>query len=175
MSYFFITGLPRSRTTWLSVLFTMGDSFCFHEGCKYAPDIKTYIKMLDERSESYVGDSSCAPLIEADMPSEFDDAPLVVINRDPKQVLKSVLKMWPHVDAEVVQERLGYLSECLGKIERPHLSVDFEELENISTLREIWRHCLPDVDFDEGRASALQRISIAPHWKKEEQFLLKGE
>src|SRR6267142_4290527 len=66
MSLFFITGLPRNRTAWLSVLLSHGEkSFCTHDGLKnHSP--KQLVHAMRESDYDYAGDSDSALLLHVE-------------------------------------------------------------------------------------------------------------
>lgn len=87
--YFFVLGMPRTRSAWLSVLLTDGaiGSFCAHEG---GPEV------LDDRQEPIIGDAGPGLLYRLDeLLARFHDAPFLIVRRDPEDALRALLTAAP--------------------------------------------------------------------------------
>ena len=158
MSPFFITGLPRSRTAWLSNLLTYKDSFCYHEAlthCRKVDDLKSIFARHNER---YVGTAdSGIPLFWKQLTVLFPKAPIVVVRRDFGDVCKSVKASIQEDISGVVllHQRLEELIDY-----RKCLEVDYNKLSDPETILKIWRHCLGDTPFDMARWEMLDAMNI---------------
>jgi hypothetical protein len=109
--FFFILGMPRTRTAWLSVLLTHGDTFCFHEGTSGFNSVEDYAKALRERSESCVGDANPSLVFHIDfLLREFPDARFLFVRRPSAESLESLCAEAPE-DAEAIRAGWnGYLA-----------------------------------------------------------------
>jgi hypothetical protein len=143
--FFFVTGLPRSRTAWLSVFLTGYDSFCFHEGTGRFPDWASYVKALRERPEPWAGDSNPA-LIEHidDLLAEFPDARFLIVRRDPGEALASFCASAPQ-EAEVIRagwsDYVQRFEQAVAKIPDP-MVVTMEGLKQEIVCRQLMVHLL---------------------------------
>ncbi len=130
--FFFILGLPRSRTAWLSVLLTGRDSFCFHEGTGAFPDFAAYAAALRARPEAYAGDSNPALAEHVDaILAEFPDARFAVIRRDPAEALESFCAAAPREAAMIRagwDEMVAQFEAAVAKLPL-HLTLRFEDLQ----------------------------------------------
>lgn len=83
---FFIIGLPRSRTAWVSVALSVGDSYCFHDGLMDCDSFSDYLDRLNSRQEIAVGDSSPALPEHVQALAEcFPDARWLILERSPDE------------------------------------------------------------------------------------------
>lgn len=162
-SGFLITGLPRSRTAWLANLFSTGPVMCLHEPIVYVDGglhgVRPYAENL---SAEVVGVSdSTIPLFWDTYEREWMPCPIVVVER---QLEVCVASLSTHTGVALdklipllreLQERLVWL-----KREYPCLVVPFEDLNSLDVLQNIWTYCVPSVEFNVERASALQHLNV---------------
>lgn len=181
MSLFFITGLPRSRTAWLSLLLTHGsESFCHHDGLK-GFSVKGLVHEMRESGYTNTGDSDSALLLHLEEVIRLvPDAKWVIVNRDPVASMDSYWKefgtRYPGspktyqgiVDAFKLATKLFERAGCMLP---KALRVDFEDLESPISGQKIWSHCLPGVEFPLDRWKALDtfRVNVIP-----QKLTLKG-
>ncbi len=141
MRKFFVLGLPRSRTYWMSVF--LG---CTHEGYNYYPNYKVF---MDSNGR---GDSTtCYPWIK----EYVADSPIVVIDRDIKECFESSLEIFPHVqmdNLEYMKKELDSINNCLR--------VKYDDVSD--RLEEIWNYCRED-DFDKNRADLMKDKKMENH------------
>ena len=86
---FFILGLPRSRTAWLSAYFG-----CLHEALRYFPN---YDDFLDT---SYRGDSTT---VYHEICHFIDDYPKVFIHRPVMEVYDSIINLFGQVPDDLLK------------------------------------------------------------------------
>ena len=110
-NYFFITGLPRSRSAWLANWMTDKHSYCFHELAKYGKDCYELNMVMKKRGEVTVGtaDSSFPYYYKQFM--QYIPGKIVVVERDPADVIESYEE-----DFETDMPP-GLIDECLEKLE----------------------------------------------------------
>lgn len=173
---FYITGLPRSGTAWLSRFFSVGDSYCFHEaearaGVPAPEEVADRMgKVMRACPSPYVGNSSSGLLLLE--PDAFPaHAPVILVRRDPKEVSDSLARLgWPPESAlpegddarfmtregrawvvtQTLMERLKRWEERPNTLEVAYANPFPEE-----TLRRMWRHVrgaanpFPEVHYQE--------------------------
>ena len=130
--HFFITGLPRSRTTWFAALLSGKDTFCFHEESVNHFTLESYEEALNKEEYEVVGDSnSMLPL--TDINTHFPSSPVLIVHRDIDDVVKSANK---HLGGgSLTKETFNPLLENLNDIWGFHIS--FSEIdENIDKIYE---------------------------------------
>lgn len=158
---FLVTGLPRSRTAWLSAFLTSGGAYCKHEGLLEGVD--SLVKWLN-RSELHGDSDSGLPLVWDQVIPRLESEPkIVVILRDREEVAESLSKYWEGIDflrgLDPV-DLLNDLSVELEKIKKDALLIQYKDLENIDALRRVWEFCLPELTFDLKRAELLTKLNI---------------
>ena len=157
---FFITGLPRSRTAWLSSFFTGNDFFCYHEVLKISKNFNGAIEKMLNRKETYVGNSDSSLSIWA---SEIDHmlqrSPIVIIERDIDEVTSSLTNLWGCDPTRFLDLTLEHL-EILKK-RYNYISVDYNKLSDKLYLENIWDFCIPNIDFDKDKFEMLKTINIS--------------
>lgn len=187
---FYITGLPKSRTAWLSVaLSDWRTSACLHEPLakmRYETLVKSNVDgsmTALEDSRLVLSDLTTALLathcpfaglsdtglaiVAADLPALLP-GPVLIVWRDPGEVIKALVEYLggdPEVHAGGVAlmfERLQAFCERYSAA-GALMQVDFESLSSTDTMRQIWRHLLPGGPvFQRRRIEALQRLRIEP-------------
>ena len=153
MDKFFILGLPRSRTFWLSEF--LG---CMHEGLHYYNDYSEFM------GSEYTGDSTtCYPWIK----DHIKNHKKVVIDRDINDAWESSVKLFPNIEYEALlemQEELDEIDDCLR--------VKYEDIND--NLKEIWQYCIGD-GFDISRADKLKAVHLENYpLIKRAQIILKA-
>ncbi len=170
MHNFFITGLPRTRTSWFAALLTNGNSFCFHEPTKTCKNSFEIHDLLSNRPEQYKGVSDClVPFYYEPLADTLRNHRLVFIERDFDEVVLSLLK-WIRSDINE-DDLLRQLKSLQSKIEYikgryEHRSFSFNDLDKPSVVEEIWYYCIPGMSFDRQRYDMLNQLKIEPHAEK---------
>jgi hypothetical protein len=160
---FIITGLPRSRTAWLSAFLTGSGAYCLHEGLLRGEEgLATWLNESDLHGDSDSG----LPLVWESLLTQLESLPkVVVVQRNPEEVIPSLKKYWSGIrflreaDPGMLVEILEPKLEELAK-ESSTLVVKYEKLSEIDTLREIWDFCLPTLPFDQTRSEILVNLNI---------------
>lgn len=158
---FFCTGLPRSRTAWLSVLFTTEHFTCLHEGIRLCDDFESYVKMMGGCGAD--GDSSSGLIAMADKVMEaFPDSPWLIIQRFPNECASSASKVL-NID---LQQALAMAYSDRKKLDaicpRNVMRIRFEQLDDETVVRNAWEFLLPGVPFDSARYKTLNELRIEP-------------
>lgn len=156
---YFITGLPRSRTAWLANFLTHGDSFCFHELLKTC-EADNIVKTMKDMPYQYVGNSDSGLPFFMDKIS-LEDFNVVVIERDKKEVIKSLKNLFQS-DDQSIEKIVESLENKIQYIKNQYnpLIVDFNMLNDLSICETIWKFCLPTIPFDVNRWQLLNQLKI---------------
>ncbi len=157
MSNFIIISLPRSRTAWLSVALTYGDSYCFHEpllGCDSVSDLK--VKFDSVEAKVVGGADTGAVLFLDNIIKEIPDIRVLVVERDAKECEISMEDMgFDHVDLTVPKNALKEAGE------RENVKVvRYDDLSDPGTGQEIWEYCTGQNDFSAQRWLELAKLNI---------------
>lgn len=158
---FFITGLPRSRTAWLSAVCSMAGAPCSHEGMAGFHSFEAYAGARPAR-----GDSD--PSLLAFVPSILERWPaarFVIVSRDDRSALGSFLAAVPEAQRakaatawEDSRRLLSVARDSLRHDERA-LLVDFEALAIPAEVARIIRH-VGGVVPDPALLASWQRLRV---------------
>lgn len=150
---FVVTGLPRSRTAWLSVALTHGPVRCAHEALLWDKD----------RSARWaahgglVGNSDSGYLLNP-IP---EGAKLIVVRRDPAEALRSYLGLFKSEAHEAIRAAWPGLVEQVYKLDAvADLVVGWDHLDADTGLS-IWKAIGADAgSFDRDRWTQLTGMNI---------------
>ena len=163
---FYITGYPRSRTSWLANLFTHADSFCFHELSGYG---KNYIQLrdiLNRRIETYVGTADSAlPHYFEEINQGKNQFRLAIIERELSDIRKSFQNTYEENFHEGeflalmagLKDKIDYM-----KIKYNPMVVQYDDLDNEKAIELLWNHLIPGRRFDLDRYRMLKELKIEP-------------
>lgn len=162
---FFITGYPRSRTTWLANLVNCGGVTCLHDAIGDFPDVQAFIATVKELSaEGPFGDSDSGLILFAPRIVEaFPAAPWVIVERDKAACRRSHAAFLKQPEAALVKS-FDILEQHLENFPKSArcLRVPYEGLSNMGTLCQIWNFIGHPMPFDFERAELLQTFAINP-------------
>lgn len=167
MQPFYVTGLPRSRTAWLSVaLSDWSQSACLHEPLLRWPDssAETAAAELAKTRTPFAGMSDSGLAVAAPDLVGLLPGPSLIVWRNPIQVLDSLTKYMPGSNVDELAGMLALLHHRLAIFHARYepMVVQFDALSDINTMREIWHHLLPGVKFQRRRIESLQSMRIDP-------------
>jgi len=92
-SVFFVTGLPRSRTTWLANLLTYGQTFCHHDLMNQVDSLNSFHDRLTRPDVPCVGNSdSGLLLVHEKLMRLYPKAKWIIVLRNKEQALESYWK-----------------------------------------------------------------------------------
>lgn len=166
---FLITGLPRSRTAWLSAIFCTDNIICFHEPINQLGDIqavKDFVSKVQGYSHVGISDSSIGA-----NPSEYIDYffsyPIVVIKRPKVEVVESLIKFLG-IQRKEANQIVSTISEGLKYIScvRSVFEVEYEALNDSNVVAEIWDYVTRGLPFDKNRCINFQNLMINQHATK---------
>lgn len=146
MNNFFILGLPRSRTAWLSAFMNYGGAFCYHEGINGCSSVEEYrTKLGSDRGDSLTG----ATLIG--IQELFPYAPKVIIDSDPKKAIDFAVEVYNFYNPEFFHNMKRQLDSI------PGLHIDVNDIDD--RLPEIWQH-LQRTKYDEERGELIKKLNV---------------
>lgn len=157
---FFITGLPRSRTAWMSVFTTTGDSICYHEPITKIHEIEDLKGIFSSDYYKYVGVSDSGLGFHLKWILENIKAPTVIIDRDIDECNSELEKLskgrLPKTNfCELLHKELVSFKD------HPLVMwVPFKEMKKKSIMGKVFCHLMPDVTFDELRFEELDKLNI---------------
>ena len=172
---FFITGLPRSKSAWMSTFFTGNNCFCYHEVLRVSNGFDDAIQKLLSREEMYVGNSdSSLPIWIDKIDHILRHSPIVIIERDISGVISSLTNLFGEHD---YTKPLDLMLKHLEIIRRRYnyISVDYNELSKQSCFETIWNFCTPNIPFDKDRFETLKTINVSIDKDLYMENLLSGD
>jgi len=130
MSYF-VVGLPRSRTAWLSVFLSQSGRFCHHEGLNGCRSLDEYSNKLNNGGDSSTG------LMMIKLNKLFPDSPVVIIEKNHEQV-KRCIKWCDDTYGGDSRDYIYQLNEQMKEIKG--LRINQSDIND--RLHEIWRYLI---------------------------------
>ena len=169
--YFFILGMPRTRTAWLSVLLSHGDAFCAHEGIRNFKTFADYATWLKSQPQAAVGDADAALVHYTDeLLEHFPGAEFIYVERDGDEVLESLIRTDPAREAEVrgwwpLQRDAWHRSRgVLESRSVPYMAIEAQEVDFMAG--EIYTFCtgrqLTEAQLDHLAALRITTMAEAP-------------
>lgn len=157
MGRFFVTGLPRSRTAWLSAYFSCGTSFCYHEPMPKISSIDQIGGLYDLPQYEHVGISdSGLGFFASEIISKYGPR-TIIVERKPEEVRRSLRELG-------VPDRfyVDVLRNALSDVaEHPLvLRVPFEALRDPSVMEQVHGHLLPGARFDRMRFDLMSKLMV---------------
>lgn len=163
MSFFFVTGLPRSRTAWLANFLTTDYAICSHGGLlECAGNVQDFERMIKVRTNARSGDASpsllICPIFES-IAQKFHKAKWVFIRRDVKEVCASHKKAFPKLNVPDV-----FFHEMAKTIDlfAPSVDsvvIDFNDLDKPEVCDKIHHFCLGE-SMDYLRWKILDKMNV---------------
>ena len=130
---YFIVGLPRSRTAWLSVFMSQSSKYCLHDGFNGCNNLIEYWDKLEEGGDSSTG------LMMIDINKFKPDSPVVVIEKNEKE-LERCIKWCEETYGLDYRNHIYELHDKARMIEGLHI----QQSEINSNLERIWSHLVDD-------------------------------
>ena len=167
---FLITGLPRSKTAWMSsVAATVAGAMCYHEPVKRHGDWHCCFEIWDKQGYPHVGiaDSS----LGFHLPEILTKAAprVLIINRDIDQVKRSLVKIGACLDPYV-----DWLSEQIRTVPvNPLIAcVEFEALSDLTIVTQCLRHLMPSCAIDEDRILEMLDMNVQADMQRIWQYAI---
>lgn len=154
---FFVTGLPRSRTAWLSVLLTTDRSLCLHEPCALLRQVGDLSVIYGRDDYEFVGVADSALGFFAPEVIEAFSPRTVIVERDINEVERSLTQLgMPGTNY------CELLLEALAEV-RSHplvLAVPFDALNDAGVVEEVYQHLMPGARLDRDRYELLAGMLV---------------
>jgi hypothetical protein len=160
---FLITGLPRSRTAWLSVFMTTGTSMCYHDAVTKIGSIEELPKLFESEFYKHVGISDCSVGFFLEWILENIRPRTVIVDRDPAEVTNSMARLgFPRTNLAPL------LHAQLLKFQKHPLVmwIPFEALNRKRVIERMYWHLTPGEAFDEARYEHLAKMRIETDLKR---------
>jgi hypothetical protein len=139
-----IFGLPRSRTFWLSRFLTYGGWNCGHDELLHMrglDDLKSWLSLPKQGTV----ETGAAPFWRT-LKRMAPETRVVVVQRDPDRVFKSMMKLGIPFDEDVLMHEIVKLNHKLDQIKARWpgaLSVTYSGLVSQDNCAEIFEYCIP--------------------------------
>lgn len=161
MNTFYITGLPRSRTSWIANLLSTGHAICLHEPTRYARSVDAINRVVASAHDAgyaRVGICDSGLLLYLDLVPH--DAKLVILRRPVEDVIDSTSNLYNFDTSSFIR----HLSVGLGSLQdrQEHMVVDFSDLSQEDACRSVFEYCIPDQMWCSLRWKELHRLSVEP-------------
>ena len=145
MKPFFVIGLPRSRTAWLSLFLTDDKRICYHEGIDGCNSICQYINKIGSN-----GDSSTF-LMNLDINKLFPDSPVLIIENDINRTITYTEETYGYYVPMQIYELRYKMDKIKG------MRIYINEIDD--KLELIWKYLRGD-KFNKKRAELFSRMNI---------------
>lgn len=142
---FFIVGLPRSRTAWLSNFMTYDGLYCHHEALNGCRTLDQYREKIGQDGDSSTG------LMLLDLNTLFPNRKILIIESDVKRAISFRRLCYGLED----NGEMSYIQSKLNALEG--LRVGYNEIND--RLGEIWEY-LSDIPFDKKRGDLIMKQNI---------------
>jgi hypothetical protein len=144
---FFVLGLPRSRTAWLSRFLTYREWTCGHEDLRHLRSLDDAKSWL---SQPFAGsaETALAPFWRL-LLRYAPEARIVIVRRPVDQVVASLMRLDMGVGAfdpdrlAIAMRRLDCKLDQIAARARNVVHVQFADLDREETCARIFEHCLP--------------------------------
>ena len=154
---FLVTGLPRSRTAWLSVFMSGAGSICYHEPIGGIREVSDIEEIYKSDYYKFVGIADSGLGFFLDWILKNIQPRTLIVERDPSEVIESLAKLGlPRTNfTELLNDRLQTFKE------HPLVMwVPYEALNMKRVMQKIYWHLMPGQPFDEARYELLAKMRI---------------
>jgi hypothetical protein len=160
---FFITGLPRSRTAWLSVYMTTGRAVCYHDACAKIERIEDVEAVFASDFYHYVGIADSALGFYLPWILQNIGPRTLIVERDPDEVSNSLAALGMP-KTKLPNRLLASLKEFRG---HPLVMwVPYRLLDEKRVMEKAFLHLLPGEAFDERRHDEMAKLNIQTDMRK---------
>jgi hypothetical protein len=149
---FLITGMPRCKAAWLSVLCTTGDSLCYYAASREFRDTKDAVSLYQSDFYKFIGIADSELSFALPWILETIKPRTVILDREPSDVDPQDFRGGR---PEVARERIMQFRNHPLVMFVPH-----EALETKRVIQKIYWHLMPGGSFDECRYDQLAKMRI---------------
>ena len=160
--YFYIIGLPRSRTAWLSQFFTTEYSECNHD--LFSSYFVHGASILQGQYKQYTGSADTNPESWAGI--RKPKGPTVKVIRhidDVKISMMEAFKTPAGFTAEAWVNALDRLLDryqtCLFDI-NADLTINYDDLNDLDVVNHLWKTCIPSIGATPYRVASMMDLNI---------------
>ena len=144
---YFVIGLPRSRTAWLSVFLSQSGNYCHHEGLNGCRNTDDYKRKIGANGDSSTG------LMMFDVHKIYPGAPIVIIEKNNVE-LKSCIAWCNNTYMADSKNHIKRIKGLMDNIK----GLRVKQCEINDRLPEIWEHLI-GTPWDDNYAN-LQNFNI---------------
>lgn len=166
---FFITGLPRSRTSWLANLFTTSDQMCYHDLLDQVDSLAEFLAKLAGGN----GDSdSGLVFLYPKLAEMFPESRWLLVLREPADCLHSLQaaaagNQWQESVASVTENwpalQAIYQRNVNMMLDHPNVHMmEFEALDDFELVATAGRFLCPEMKLTRARFDLLDSLKIEP-------------
>lgn len=162
MSSFLITGLPRSRTAWLSCLFTHGRVYCHHDATGKFPEVSSLAADLMGPGFRGASDSGIIPVFDK-LFELLNHPPCLFVRRNCREAAADLSEctVMPYVQCLRVCKILDKkMDECIELAGSMAMVVDFGHFDLIEVAEAYWSH-LTGMPLPEDHWRRMQTMWVA--------------
>ena len=151
-SKFMITGLPRSRTAWWSVMASTPVSVCTHEPVKISTCFADLLSFWADPNHQFAGISDSSLYMQLDRILNQVQPQMLVILRDPGQVMESLRRCFARpksgatlLDEDTLFKRISEAHHRLTRVANHALvkTVQFDDLNHEGVVASCLEWILP--------------------------------
>lgn len=159
---FLITGLPRSRTAWLSVAATTTFSICHHEPWDRMLSWEGAEGIWARSGFGHVGIADSALGFHLGVFLDRVGPRVLIVERDIREVEASLAAAFPDL------RRTNYCDLLAARL-RPYRdhpqvkTVRYDDLDDRDTVIDCLKHLIPGMNFAPSRIAELQKMNIQVH------------
>jgi len=171
---FFIAGLPRSGTAWLSAILTAHGMPCLHEGVKFVEKGETYLDMLERMLGNgivnFFGDAGAhIPIFYQEILKSFPSTNFVIISRSINASKVSTIEHLAKIkfpDDEFGKQVLDGIDQCAKELAEMEMATpcavfDFDYMFTSRGMNQIIRHLSGgEVRLNETIFNIFSRVNI---------------
>lgn len=128
---YFVIGLPRSRTAWLSVFLSQSGNYCHHDGLNGCRTIDAYRQKIGTHGDSSTG------LMMFDVDKLFPGAPIVIIEKNDIE-LQSCISWCNNTYQVDSRDHIKRLNGLMATIK----GLRIKQRDINQMLPEIWAHLI---------------------------------
>lgn len=154
---FLITGLPRSRTAWMSAMCMMiPDAVCFHEPIEYAPSWEQSLEVWNAFPQyKFVGISDSGLGYHLEKIIKSHNPRILIIDRPLSEICNSLSKIGIKDEkaSEVLHKRLSLIAQ-----NDSIMRVKFSDLDE--KIQECLDHLMPGAELDPVKIFQMQRLNV---------------
>jgi len=167
---FLITGLPRSRTAWISAYFQGLDGVsCFHEPETQVFSFDCLIEYIDDVFTEYTGVSSSGMAVWTAFEFiTFSGCKSLIIDRSIEDVIQSLSNANIGIGNEENRKICDYVIELYDRMhfETDCMQITYEALDDSYWMEKIQNHLVPGVPFSYKYWESIMEMNIQVDMKK---------